>query len=121
MGLFFQGDELLILFIILILILGPSKIPQLARGLGQAVREFRKASQGFYDELESTMTSRTSRPIYQVSRSLERSEEKRQENSVDPELIRKLAEKLGVSTEGKSQEELAKEVIAKAKEKGLLN
>jgi sec-independent protein translocase protein TatA len=53
MGAIFQGDELLLLLAILLLILGPSKLPALARGLGQAIREFRKASSGFYDTVES--------------------------------------------------------------------
>jgi TatA/E family protein of Tat protein translocase len=54
MGMIFQGDEYIILLFVILLVLGPSKLPQLARGLGQAVREFRKASAGLYDELEET-------------------------------------------------------------------
>lgn len=46
----FSGPELLIIFIIVLLLLGPKKLPELARGLGEAVREFRKAAQG---ELET--------------------------------------------------------------------
>ena len=42
----FQGSELLIILLILLLILGPSKIPALARGLGEAIREFKKAASG---------------------------------------------------------------------------
>jgi len=120
LGLFFQGDELLILFVILVLILGPSKIPQLARGIGQAVREFKKASQGLYDELEQSAT----RPIMvkeERFRENIREVDKSSENaSIDPELVKKLAEKLGISPDGKTQEELTKEVVAKAKEKGLI-
>lgn len=37
-------QELLIIFLILALLFGARKIPELARGLGQAMREFRKAS-----------------------------------------------------------------------------
>ncbi|MCE4627302.1 MAG: twin-arginine translocase TatA/TatE family subunit, partial [Desulfurococcales archaeon] len=48
MGAFFQGNELWIILLILLLILGPTKLPALARGLGQAIREFKKASQGVY-------------------------------------------------------------------------
>ncbi len=36
--------EILVIFIIILLLFGPSRLPQLARGLGQAMREFRKAS-----------------------------------------------------------------------------
>lgn len=121
MGLFFQGDELLILFVILVLILGPSKIPQLARGLGQAVREFKKASQGLYDELESSTTTRPAMIKEERARGeLKEVSKSSESTSIDPELVKKLAEKLGISTDGKTQEELTKEVVAKAKEKGLI-
>lgn len=47
MGAFFQGDELIILgLIVVILILAPTKLPALARGIGQAIHEFRKATSG---------------------------------------------------------------------------
>ncbi len=121
LGLFFQGDELLILFVILVLILGPSKIPQLARGLGQAVREFKKASQGLYDELESSTTTRPAMIKEERARGeLKEVSKSSESTSIDPELVKKLAEKLGISTDGKTQEELTKEVVAKAKEKGLI-
>ena len=99
MGAFFQGNELWIILLILLLILGPSKLPALARGLGQAIREFKKASQGVYDE---------------------ETKEKKSEKDVDDKLLMELAKKLEVSTEGKSKEELKKEVLEKAKEKGLI-
>ncbi len=43
--------EMMILFIIVLLIFGPSQLPKLARGLGNAMREFRKAQREFSDEL----------------------------------------------------------------------
>jgi len=43
-GIGFQ--ELLIIFLIIALLFGAKKIPELARGLGQAMREFKKASRG---------------------------------------------------------------------------
>ena len=42
---------LLILLIILVLY-GAKKLPELARGMGQAVREFQKAKDGFSKELK---------------------------------------------------------------------
>ncbi len=50
MGAFFQGDEVLLLFATILLLFGAKKLPELARGLGQAMHEFKKASQGLYDE-----------------------------------------------------------------------
>ena len=46
------GTELIILFVVILLIFGPSQIPKMARGLGQAMREFRKAQREIGDELK---------------------------------------------------------------------
>jgi sec-independent protein translocase protein TatA len=48
----FGGAEIGILFLIILLIFGPSQIPKMARGLGQALREFRKAQRQISDELD---------------------------------------------------------------------
>jgi TatA/E family protein of Tat protein translocase len=45
------GAELGVLFLVILLIFGPSQIPKMARGLGQAMREFRKAQREIGDEL----------------------------------------------------------------------
>ncbi len=37
-------QELLIILLIILILFGSSKLPQLARGLGEAIKEFRKAS-----------------------------------------------------------------------------
>lgn len=47
----FGGAEIGILFLIILLIFGPSQIPKMARGLGQALREFRKAQREITDEM----------------------------------------------------------------------
>ncbi|MFQ3597058.1 MAG: twin-arginine translocase TatA/TatE family subunit, partial [Chloroherpetonaceae bacterium] len=43
-GLGFQ--ELLIIFIIILLLFGAKKLPELARGLGKGINEFKRAQQG---------------------------------------------------------------------------
>ena len=50
--------ELLIIFIIILLILGPTKLPLLARSLGDAIREFRKAASGVVEDKTSTAPTR---------------------------------------------------------------
>ncbi len=52
----FGGGELLIVFVIILLVFGPSQIPKMARGLGQALREFRKAQREITDELNADDT-----------------------------------------------------------------
>ncbi len=38
------NSELIIIFIVTLLLFGPEKVPELARSLGKAVAEFKKAS-----------------------------------------------------------------------------
>jgi sec-independent protein translocase protein TatA len=40
-----MGEIVVILFIVLLFI-GPKKIPQLAKGLGESIKEFKKSSSG---------------------------------------------------------------------------
>jgi sec-independent protein translocase protein TatA len=49
----FGGTEIALLFLIVLLIFGPSQIPKMARGIGQALREFRKAQREITDEIQS--------------------------------------------------------------------
>ena len=44
--------ELIVVFIIVMIFIGPKKLPELAKGLGQGIREFQKATKGFTQEVE---------------------------------------------------------------------
>ncbi len=46
----FNETHLILLLIILLLLFGGKKLPELARGLGEAMREFKKASRDIADE-----------------------------------------------------------------------
>jgi len=46
--------ELLIILGIIVLIFGVGKLPQLGRGLGQSIREFRTSVQGSEEKQEET-------------------------------------------------------------------
>ena len=105
----FRGAEWIIILIIILIIFGPTKLPQLAKGLGQAIREFRKASAGVYDE------------EWEKERMRRIKEEREGGRKVDDETIRRLAERLGVETEGRERDEILEEIVRKAREKGLLD
>lgn len=49
--LFISGQELFVVFIIALLLFGSKKIPDLAKGLGKGMREFKKATQDIKDEI----------------------------------------------------------------------
>lgn len=54
----FGGQELWIVLLIVLILFGGAKIPQMMRGLGEGMREFRKASE---DETKPTSTTETHR------------------------------------------------------------
>lgn len=44
--------ELLIILVVVLLIFGPRRLPEMARGIGQSVREFRKGIRDMKDDFE---------------------------------------------------------------------
>ena len=46
------GPELAVIFIIVLLLFGAKKIPELARGLGKSMGEFKRARDDFEDEIK---------------------------------------------------------------------
>ncbi len=95
MYLIIGGQEWIVILIaiIIILIWGPSKLPSLARGMGEALREFRKAAAGVE----------------------ERVEKKEDKEEVDKKIL-EMAKSLGISTEGKTREQLLDEINRKLAE-----
>lgn len=55
----FSGQDLMIIFLIVLLLFGAKKLPELAKGMGQAVKEFNKAK----DEIEKEIT----KPLNEVT------------------------------------------------------
>jgi len=48
------GEELIVIGLLVLVIFGPSKLPQMARDLGRFVNEARRSVDEFKDELVST-------------------------------------------------------------------
>lgn len=67
---FIGTQELMVILIVVLILFGARKIPEFARGLGQGIREFRKASREIQEEIEraaeesppSTPTSSSTAP-----------------------------------------------------------
>src|SRR5436853_4278346 len=51
------GPDLLVILVIILVLFGAKKLPELARGMGQAVKEFQKAKDEFTDELHKAGTT----------------------------------------------------------------
>lgn len=44
--------ELIIIFLVVLLLFGSKRLPELARGLGKGIREFKKATREIQEELD---------------------------------------------------------------------
>jgi sec-independent protein translocase protein TatA len=49
------GGEIVIVLLVILLFFGSNKIPELARGLGRGMREFKDATSGVQREIEESM------------------------------------------------------------------
>jgi TatA/E family protein of Tat protein translocase len=58
-----HGAEWLYLLIIILLLFGGAKLPQLARGLGKSLGEFKKAKEEFEKEVRSAAVSEENKPL----------------------------------------------------------
>ena len=54
MFLFIGGPEIIVILLFVIMFFGSSKIPELAKGLGKAIREVRDASNEIKKEIEDS-------------------------------------------------------------------
>lgn len=94
---FIQGSEWLIIGLAVLLLFGAKKLPELARGLGKGIREFKKASSDIGDELnrpdyeDDYDRSRRRRPI-----------EDRQEKTAQAEVEAGESEKTESTSESKA-------------------
>jgi sec-independent protein translocase protein TatA len=72
------GTEIILILAIALLLFGGKKLPELAKGLGQGIREFKKATKAVTDEVQNTaeeklaqkfVTDSPSQPAQTVSQS----------------------------------------------------
>ncbi len=93
----FLGDptQLLVILgvVIVILIWGPSKIPELARAVGRARKEFDDASRGVMQSGSTLSDTAASDPLVETAR------------------------KLGINTQGKTREQISDEIVKAAQSK----
>lgn len=56
----FSPEKMMFIFLIVMLVLGPEKLPEVSRKLGRAMGELRKVSGGFRAEMNNAMREMTS-------------------------------------------------------------
>jgi len=87
---------IIIILIVVFLIWGPSKIPELARSLGRAKKEFEKAVKEAEEVKERALSSVDVQALKN-----------------DAEMLIDVAKKLGIPTEGRTKAEIYNDVMAK--------
>lgn len=53
------GSEIMLILVVVLLLFGGKKLPELARGLGKGIREFKDASEGVKREIHRNINSVT--------------------------------------------------------------
>ncbi len=56
------GQELMVVLIVALILFGSKKIPEFAKGIGQAMKEFKKASNDVSYEIHNAMNAETPPP-----------------------------------------------------------
>ena len=113
------GTLEVLVILIAIVLFGPRRIPELARQIGSALAEFRKASDGFMRELTQVQSDEEAKPLPRRPRRpggppKKVAEEKPAEPPPEPltgEQIRDAALKLGIKVDGKTDEEIRSEML----------
>ncbi len=113
-------DTMLLLgLIVLILVLGPSKLPQFARAIGEAFREFRKASSAISEEniresIKKEIQGEQSRVqgVQQPATQTQTAEEVDTSNAIIAAAIKE-----GIDVRSKTIDQIAEELAKKLREK----
>jgi sec-independent protein translocase protein TatA len=56
------GTELIIILLAVLILFGSKKIPEFARGLGQGIKEFKKATREVTDEIQNASAETPAQP-----------------------------------------------------------
>lgn len=59
---FFGGWEIVLILAMALLLFGSKKLPELAKGLGQGIKEFKKATREVTDEMHNAMDDHNDPP-----------------------------------------------------------
>lgn len=84
--------EIALILIVVLIIFGPKKLPELAKSIGSAIRQYKQATEGFLGEAETPSL-------------------KAVESKDERLILLETAKKLGIQTEGKTPEEISEEIV----------
>jgi len=61
------GTEVVLILAVVLILFGAKKIPELAKGMGQGIKEFKKATKEVTDEIHNAPTETAAKPAAPVS------------------------------------------------------
>jgi sec-independent protein translocase protein TatA len=56
------GPELMMILFVVLLLFGANKLPELARGMGKSIREFKRAASGVEEQLKEALEDKSEAP-----------------------------------------------------------
>ena len=59
---FFGGWEIILILAVVLILFGAKKLPELAKGLGTGIKEFKKATREVTDEIQNAGTETPAKP-----------------------------------------------------------
>lgn len=62
------GQELILILVVVLILFGPKKLPELAQSVGRGLREFRKAQREFTDHINTAFEEEQRRGHYSAPR-----------------------------------------------------
>lgn len=82
--------EIALILVVILIIFGPKKLPELAKSIGDAIRQYRQASEGALTSPQPPQPTPS--------------------KTKEADLLIETAKKLGIQTEGKTMEQISKEI-----------
>ncbi len=64
---FFGGWEIILILAVILILFGAKRLPELAKGLGQGIKEFKKATRDVSEEIQGAMDVEDHEPPRKVS------------------------------------------------------
>ncbi len=74
------GPEMILIFLVVLLLFGGKKLPELARGLGKGLREFKDASDGIKREIHNNINT-----VSEATADMDKAEEKTADATLTPD------------------------------------
>jgi len=97
--------EIALILVIVLVLFGPKKLPELAKSIGDAIRHYRAATEAPLTEIQRITTT----PVKTESTSAT--------PKSDEQILVETAKKLGISTEGKTPDQISTDIVEATKKK----